>query len=215
MTVPLTLVEDTAERVSLAGERLRCACGKRHSGWHHIKGRDYASKHCLRCTLPLVQVFREMEDSLGVVRVHAVYGQERPITHVEECPLTKTEITCLRELAAGKTYKQIADALGKSTSTIRTHLGGIFKKLGVTDRARAVLHAEHRGWIATTPDPMADVDYEPDLPPLTPAQRAYLEAFDEYLRSGYDPSARLRMVERLGVVMDEVPHRKRRRQRAA
>jgi putative nucleotidyltransferase with HDIG domain len=66
---------------------------------------------------------------------------------VETCPLSPREQDVLRHLATGKPYKQIADALTLSTSTVRTHLHHIYRKLGVVDRAQAVLIATDRGWL--------------------------------------------------------------------
>ncbi|MCP9488483.1 MAG: HDOD domain-containing protein [Solirubrobacteraceae bacterium MAG38_C4-C5] len=65
----------------------------------------------------------------------------------EPCPLSDREQDVLRLLAEGKVYKQIAHALGLSTSTVRTHLHNVYRKLGAHDRARAVLIATERGWL--------------------------------------------------------------------
>jgi DNA-binding CsgD family transcriptional regulator len=40
----------------------------------------------------------------------------------------------------GKGYKQIVALLGMSMSTVRTHLGRIFSRLGVGDRVGLLLH---------------------------------------------------------------------------
>jgi putative nucleotidyltransferase with HDIG domain len=72
-------------------------------------------------------------------------GRRRLIT--EACPLTVRECAILRELAQGKVYKQIAGEMGVSASTIRTHLYNVYAKLGVPDRAQAVLLATERGWL--------------------------------------------------------------------
>jgi putative nucleotidyltransferase with HDIG domain len=71
---------------------------------------------------------------------------ERPRS-VEPCPLSKAELVALRGLAAGHSYKELAASLGRSTSTIRTQLHTSYKKLGVRDRAQAVLLARDRGWL--------------------------------------------------------------------
>jgi DNA-binding NarL/FixJ family response regulator len=52
----------------------------------------------------------------------------------------------VRKLAEGKLYKQIGLELGRSTSTVRTHLYNIYRKLGVRDRARAVAVGD-RAWL--------------------------------------------------------------------
>jgi DNA-binding CsgD family transcriptional regulator len=68
-----------------------------------------------------------------------------------ECPLTDREREVLKLLNEGLVYKQIALRLGVSISTVRTHLHGIYPKLGVYDRAQAVLEATRRGWLQLDP----------------------------------------------------------------
>ena len=65
----------------------------------------------------------------------------------EPCPLSTREVDALRGLAEGKVYKQIAQELDLSVSTIRTHLHNVYRKIGAVDRAQAVLIARDRGWI--------------------------------------------------------------------
>ena len=50
-------------------------------------------------------------------------------------------------LAEGKVYKQIAQELTLSVSTVRTHLHNVYRKIGAVDRAQAVLIARDRGWL--------------------------------------------------------------------
>ncbi len=72
-------------------------------------------------------------------------GEKRRPT--DPCPLSVREIDALRGLAEGKVYKQIAQELNLSVSTIRTHLHNVYRKIGAVDRAQAVLIASDRGWI--------------------------------------------------------------------
>jgi putative nucleotidyltransferase with HDIG domain len=65
----------------------------------------------------------------------------------EPCPLSRREIDALRGLAEGKVYKEIATEMGLSASTVRTHLHNVYRKIGATDRAQAVLVARERGWV--------------------------------------------------------------------
>jgi putative nucleotidyltransferase with HDIG domain len=65
----------------------------------------------------------------------------------ERSPLSDRETAVLRVLADGKVYKTIAQELGVATSTVRTHLHNVYAKLGVGDRAQAVLRATEMGWI--------------------------------------------------------------------
>jgi DNA-binding NarL/FixJ family response regulator len=52
-----------------------------------------------------------------------------------------------RILAQGKVIKVIARELGLAASTVRTHLQHAYAKLGVEDRAQAMLRATDQGWI--------------------------------------------------------------------
>ncbi len=62
-----------------------------------------------------------------------------------ESELTTREREVLRLLAAGKSNKEIKAALFLSTSTVKTHLSHLFKKLGASDRTQAVMAAFKRG----------------------------------------------------------------------
>jgi putative nucleotidyltransferase with HDIG domain len=65
----------------------------------------------------------------------------------EPCPLSLRELAVLRKLGEGKVYKQIAADEGIASSTVRNYLHSAYAKLGVVDRAQAVLMAADRGWI--------------------------------------------------------------------
>ena len=56
-------------------------------------------------------------------------------------PLTEKEVEILRLIAAGYSNKEIADAMFKSTGTIKNQVSSVMAKLGVRDRTRAVLKA--------------------------------------------------------------------------
>jgi putative nucleotidyltransferase with HDIG domain len=72
---------------------------------------------------------------------------EAPTRPAEPSPLTRAQEQVLRGLAEGKVYKEIARDLGLSTSTVRSHCHGAYRRLGVADRSQAVLQATSRGWI--------------------------------------------------------------------
>lgn len=55
--------------------------------------------------------------------------------------LSARELDVLRLTAAGLANKQIARRLGISESTVKVHLGNVFKRIGVTDRTSAALWA--------------------------------------------------------------------------
>lgn len=61
--------------------------------------------------------------------------------------LTPRELSTLRLMADGKSNKEIANTLGISERTVKTHLGHLFEKLGVTSRTEAVKVATRRGLV--------------------------------------------------------------------
>ncbi len=68
----------------------------------------------------------------------------RPATPVD--PLTSRELELLTELPSMRTTEQIADSLYVSVNTVKTHLRGIYRKLGVNHHRRdAVVAARRRG----------------------------------------------------------------------
>jgi len=61
--------------------------------------------------------------------------------------LTAREIEILRLQASGMANKQVAYKLGISEKTVRNHVSNIYEKLGVYDRAQAVLYAVRKGLV--------------------------------------------------------------------
>jgi DNA-binding NarL/FixJ family response regulator len=56
-------------------------------------------------------------------------------------PLSERELQVLRQLAEGKSNKEIGQALNLAEGTVKNHLSNIFGKLGVLDRTQAALLA--------------------------------------------------------------------------
>jgi putative nucleotidyltransferase with HDIG domain len=65
----------------------------------------------------------------------------------EPCPLSGRQREMLALLAEGKVYKEIAEQLDVTASTVRSHLHLAYQRLGVADRAQAVLRANEKGWL--------------------------------------------------------------------
>ena len=110
---------------------------------HHASG-DRVSPTSLRSSAAKVGLD---EDGLRGLLFEYPHAGETPRRASEPCPLSAREVDALRGLAEGKVYKQIAQELSLSVSTIRTHLHNVYKKIGAVDRAQAVLIARERGWI--------------------------------------------------------------------
>ncbi|HEY7031654.1 MAG TPA: response regulator transcription factor [Thermomicrobiales bacterium] len=70
------------------------------------------------------------------------HGSERPPT---PDPLTPREVEVLRLVARGFGNQQIADALGLSEATVRTHVSTILGKLHLASRTQAALYALREG----------------------------------------------------------------------
>jgi two-component system, NarL family, response regulator len=66
---------------------------------------------------------------------------------VTQVQLTPRELASLRLLADGHSNKEIAFALTISERTVKSHLGHLFEKLGVTSRTEAVRVATRRGLV--------------------------------------------------------------------
>jgi DNA-binding NarL/FixJ family response regulator len=64
-------------------------------------------------------------------------------------PLTAREHDVLRLMAAGATNPEIAAALYVSEATVKTHVGSIFSKLAVRDRAAAIIYAYDHGIVGS------------------------------------------------------------------
>jgi DNA-binding NarL/FixJ family response regulator len=62
--------------------------------------------------------------------------------------LTARELEVLRQLALGRSNKEIAEALFISDETVKTHVGHMFGKLQVENRAQAIVQALKRGLVS-------------------------------------------------------------------
>jgi DNA-binding NarL/FixJ family response regulator len=63
-------------------------------------------------------------------------------------PLTRRELEVLQLMAWGRTNPEIADILGISTGTVKTHVQRIIAKLGVTDRTQAAVKGVQLGLVS-------------------------------------------------------------------
>ncbi len=64
-------------------------------------------------------------------------------------PLTERETEVLELLARGKANKQIARELFVATSTVKTHVNNLYRKLGISSRTQAALYAARIGLVST------------------------------------------------------------------
>ncbi|MBA2280720.1 MAG: response regulator transcription factor [Acidimicrobiia bacterium] len=66
--------------------------------------------------------------------------------------LTEREHDVLRHMARGAINAEIAEALLVSEATVKSHVGAIFAKLGVRDRAAAIVFAYDHGIVGPRPE---------------------------------------------------------------
>ena len=73
----------------------------------------------------------------------------RDVKDIRQIHLTDRQIQVLSMICEGKTNKDIAQALGITEITAKSHVGGIFKELRVINRTQAVLVAQKLGIVST------------------------------------------------------------------
>lgn len=92
----------------------------------------------------LIQCIRDVLAGKTYLAPAAAAKLAEGVSHVQ---LSPRELATLRLMADGKANKEIASALGISDRTVKTHLGHLFGKLGVTSRTEAVKVATRRGLV--------------------------------------------------------------------
>jgi DNA-binding NarL/FixJ family response regulator len=92
----------------------------------------------------LVECIREVLAGKTYLAPAAAAKLAEGVTRVQ---LTPREMATLRLMADGKANKEIAADLGISDRTVKTHLGHLFDKLGVTSRTEAIKIATRRGLV--------------------------------------------------------------------
>jgi DNA-binding NarL/FixJ family response regulator len=71
-----------------------------------------------------------------------------PATEPPQVPLSEREREVVSLIAAGSTNREIAERLFLSPHTVKEYTSGIYRKLGVRNRAEAVKRAQRLGLIA-------------------------------------------------------------------
>jgi DNA-binding NarL/FixJ family response regulator len=74
-------------------------------------------------------------------------GRAEPGPDTRLARLTEREVDVLTELAGGLSNAEIAEALGVSEATVKTHIGRLLNKLSLRDRVQAVVFAYEIGLV--------------------------------------------------------------------
>lgn len=80
-------------------------------------------------------------------RLVAEHGTPSPSERARLATLTEREMEVLRRIGRGSNNEEIATELWVSESTVKTHITRIFGKLGLRDRAQAVVLAYESGLV--------------------------------------------------------------------
>jgi DNA-binding NarL/FixJ family response regulator len=86
-----------------------------------------------------------------ILRAFRSNVRPRQIEAVKLDQLTERENDVLRLMARGATNTEVATRLIVSEATVKTHVGAIFSKLGVRDRAAAIVFAYDHGLVGFPP----------------------------------------------------------------
>ena len=131
----LTLPYESARTATLLGRA--CLALADHSSAALELGRARETFRSLGAAVDL----RRLDDAAGPVAAPSTSGD----TVSSGGTLSARELEVLAQVAAGRTNREVADALSISHHTVRRHLENISAKLGVTGRAAAVAHAYEHG----------------------------------------------------------------------
>ncbi|NIM02606.1 response regulator [bacterium] len=95
-------------------------------------------------------VFREGVSIPPTIEHKLLRGIRRPdfLRGTRKVHLTKREVRVLKLVASGKTNKEIANKLFVSEKTVKNHLNHIYRKLGVKNRAQAVVEGLKKDYIS-------------------------------------------------------------------
>lgn len=87
-----------------------------------------------------------LDPTVAARLVSAIADGSRSAVQVPE-RLTRREREVLELIAGGRSNKRIASELGISEKTVKTHVGHLLAKLGVSDRTQAALLAVRQGLV--------------------------------------------------------------------
>ena len=131
MRVPTLVLHARNDEVIPVAEGRRLASGIPGAEFVELDSRN----HVLLAHEPAWQDFqRAVREFTGVGR-----EESRP---AGEAPLTSRERRVLALLCEGKTNAQIAANAFISEKTVRNHLSSVYRKLGVSNRAQAIVKSQ-------------------------------------------------------------------------
>ncbi|MBM7773796.1 LuxR family maltose regulon positive regulatory protein [Actinokineospora baliensis] len=120
---------------------------------HEALGRALQAAEPIHAVRPFLTARRSVRDMLaeGAGRFGRLDGfavrtlSALPVDTATADPLTSRELELLLELPSMRTVDEIAESMFVSANTVKTHLRGIYRKLGVRQRRDAVVVARRQG----------------------------------------------------------------------
>lgn len=92
------------------------------------------------------RVFTQAQDRAAIAELGRMARHARAASEVA-ASVTPRELEILRYVSHGYTMRQVASRIGVSPRTVEAHIAKIYRKLGVTNRVRAIGRAAELGLI--------------------------------------------------------------------
>jgi DNA-binding NarL/FixJ family response regulator len=141
-------IEVLAERVAVvvvtATERVEDAIAALHAGARAIVFKRFA----LETLMTAIHTVMEGHVWLPPALQSEMTARLREPT--ANPPLTRREREIVRHVALGLRNAEVAEKLGVSEGTVKTHLNNIFQKLSIRDRVELAMYAVRMGIVAAT-----------------------------------------------------------------
>lgn len=134
-----------------------------HARAHHHLGNDSKTREAvdnalrIGATHRIARPFFDVPGTIDLLDYYAgcfghcsafadsIRSGHRTRRRVQHPPLTATELRILQQLPSGRTTQHIADDLSVSVNTVKTHLRGIYAKLGTRSRMETLQEARRSG----------------------------------------------------------------------
>ena len=104
-----------------------------------------SNRRCASCSVGGIYLPPAVYSAVAPTPAVAQSDEDRSAEVIDRLGLSPRQVDVLRLLTAGQSNKVICRELDLAESTIKTHLLGLFRKLGVSSRTEAVVAAARIG----------------------------------------------------------------------